>query len=607
MTNLTPPPQRTITTTDELQALVAHALVSGTLDISDYIIDVEFNLPDLLKHCGQPEIEVEIENKEDGRIKIRTIECPFGLNASHTKFNKKVNCKNATFLQKVNFASTTFIDGAIFSSINFKDEACFHSAEFLAVSFESSIFNKDAQFSGAKFKGRTMFSSARFDRLGLFSNTLFKGEAAFASVKFNKLATFNHSTFDRRAVFYNSEFNEYTNFDSAVFNGEADFATVFNGITSFNLVTFNQEACFVSAVFKQKVTFEKLIKTNDGILTLDISRCQITDNGCLVIDYKEPNSNPPMLLKLEGIECDGDAVRVKIRDLSPESNAKIEFKKCYFYGKNVAFTNVAMKNVTVTRGNTVKGMLFDHCHFEEQELPKQFPDNLLGDLKFKALVSSEMDSIKDLALLYASLKTTATNGGETQLANDFHFWQQYYQGKLKFSLWNTLYKYTSAYGQDVKLPLIWFVALLITFACFYTLFLKPTLLPIEALLIFSFIGTYSLLPAIVEYTILKKLNIFSFVYYGIIAIFSIVLLFCVLELNETLVKGLPISISGSLPFMFSDNETIKALLPTLPKSISYDWDFWRVVGFYFGYILQHLTQGFVLFQIGAAIRNKVKR
>ena len=336
------------------------------------------------------------------------------------------------------------------------------------------------------------------------------------------------------------------------------------------------------------------------------------EKSCLLVDYKDPKTNSIMLLKLEGIECDEDSIKIKIRDLSPKSNAKIQFKDCHFYGKNVAFTNVAMEKVSIDGGNTVKGMLFDHCHFD----PTQLTQGLLKNLQFKAIAgeeqwidSQDQEKIKERALVYASLKTTATNGGETQLANDFHFWQQYYQGKLKFSLWNTIYKYTSAYGQDVKLPLIWFVALLITFACFYTLFLKLTFLPVVAILIFgySYIGVCSLLPTIVEYTIPKKLDIFSCVYYGIIAIFSIVLLFCVLELNETLAKGLPISISGSLPFMFSDNDTIKALLPTLPKSIRFDWDFWRVVGFYLGYILQHLAQGFVLFQIGAAIRNKVKR
>lgn len=531
MTNPAPPTQRTITTTEELQALVADALVSGTLDISHCIIDVEFNLYRLLKHCGQPEIKVEL-NISIEKDFTKTVECPFSLNAIKTTFNKKVH-----------FGPVTFDWGGDFSFCKFNNEATFYAAIFLAISFESSVFHKEAQFTGATFKGRTIFSSAQFKGWATFTNTWFFSDALFSSVKFNKLAIFNHSTFDRRAVFWNSEFNEYTDFDSAVFNGEADFATVFNGITSFNLVTFNQEACFVSAVFKQKVTFEKLTKTNDGILTLDISRCQITDNGCLVIDYKEHKINPPMLLQLEDIECDGDAVRVKIRNLSPESNAKIEFKDCHFYGKNVAFTNVAMKHISIEGGNTVKGMLFDHCHF----VPKQLTQGLLKNLKFKALAGEEdwIDSkdtqkIKERALVYASLKTTATQAGETQLANDFYFWQQYYQGKLKSSHWNTIYKYTSAYGLSVSLPLCWIVFILSGFT----------------------------------------------------------LLYC-LGFNFCFSNAFCISLFSSVPF-FGGKDTIIHLYDKAYHDTLNEW-FWFCFGF------QSLLQSFLAFQFGAAIRNKVKR
>ena len=468
MTNLEPPPQRTITTTEELQALVADALVSGTLDISHRVIDVEFNLYSLLINCGQPVIEIEVENKERGKEFKTTIKCPFTLKATHTTFNKKVH-----------FGPITFDWGGDFSFCTFNNEATFYSAIFLAISFESSVFHKDAQFTGATFKGRTIFSSAQFNGWATFTNTWFFSDALFSSVKFNKLAIFNHSTFDRRAVFWNSEFNEYTDFDSAVFNGEADFATVFNGITSFNLVTFNQEACFLGAIFKQKVTFEKLTKTNDGILTLDISRCQITDNGCVMIDYKKHKTNPQMFLELKDIDCDGDSIKIKIRNLSEESNAKIKFKDCHFYGKNVAFTNVAMKHVSIEGGNTVKGMLFDHCHFD----PTQLTQGLLKNLKFKALAgeekwidSQDTEKIKERALVYASLKTTATEGGETQLANDFHFWQQYYQGKLQTPIlsWNWWYKISSAYGLSIGLPIAWHVLLVGVFSLGYCFLLSES-------------------------------------------------------------------------------------------------------------------------------------
>ena len=65
-------------------------------------------------------------------------------------------------------------------------------------------------------------------------------------------------------------------------------------------------------------------------------------------------------------------------------------------------------------------------------------------------------------------------------------------------------------------------------------------------------------------------------------------------------EGLFVSGSASIPFIFSDSELIKSLMPK-------DTTHWETVAFYGLYILQHLIQGYLLFQIGAAIRNKVKR
>jgi hypothetical protein len=68
-------------------------------------------------------------------------------------------------------------------------------------------------------------------------------------------------------------------------------------------------------------------------------------------------------------------------------------------------------------------------------------------------------------------------------------------------------------------------------------------------------------------------------------------------------KGYIVSISASLPFVFSDSKLVESLLPELPENAK------RLkTGLFYGlYILQHLIQGYLLFQIGAAIRNKVKR
>jgi len=538
---------RVIKTTARLESLVADALVSGTLDISNCVINVWVDFARLLKQCGlQPTTRLLKQCKKQPTMGIenttQSLECPFEINANCTLFEK-------------------------------------------SIWFGTPILNErkwNEPF--IVFKEKLNFQCARFNEFTMFGDNIFNSKLDLSFTTFNAMVSFLSATFNEEVLLHSTQFKNIAGFGNLTIKSNDTLS--FSGLTVENKFHLSlAKDCF------KKIQIEYFF---------------FKENGCIIVDYKKENHEQQWTLEIPNMECDGDAVRVKIRNLSEESKAEIKFKDCHFYGKNVAFTNVAMKNVSIEGGNTVKGMLFDHCHFD----PTQLTQGLLKNLKFKALAGEEdwIDSkdtqkIKERALVYASLKTTATEGGETQLANDFHFWQQYYQGKLQFSLWNTLYKYTSAYGLDVKLPIIWFGTLIITFACFYTLFLKPTLLPIETFLILGYIGICSLLPTIVEYTTLKKLNIFSFVYYGIIAIFSIVLFFSVLELNETLVKGLPLSVSGSLPFMFADNETIKNLLEKV-KITGADL---KPLAFYAGYIVQHLAQGFLLFQIGAAIRNKVKR
>ena len=475
-------------------------------------------------------------------------------------FNKDVSSQQAKFNKIPYLRFVTFKEQADFESATFNKEAYFLFA----------TFNEEVSFSNATFNEKVSFWSASFLKTAIFHPATFNEDTTFGCVSFNQGADFNSATFNEEVSFSNATFNTEADFSSTIFNKDGDFSFItfnekanfwnvtFNEKAFFTSITFNDEGDFSSATFKKNVSFENLKKTNDGILTLNINRSQIIDNGCLIIDYKEDQNpllklifnnykehkiNPPMLLQLEDIECDGDAVRVKIRNLSPESNAKIEFKDCHFYGKNVAFTNVAMKHISIEGGNTVKGMLFDHCDFSTTH-PTEWG---LSKLQFRSLAnesqwlnSQDKEKIKERALVYASLKTTATQAGETQLANDFHFWQQYYQGKLKSSHWNTIYKYTSAYGLSVSLPLCWIVFILSGFT----------------------------------------------------------LLYC-LGFNFCFSNAFCISLFSSVPF-FGGKDTIIHLYDKAYHDTLNEW-FWFCFGF------QSLLQSFLAFQFGAAIRNKVKR
>jgi hypothetical protein len=524
----------------------------------------------------------------------------------------KINAQNTIFKKLARFNSVYFEDMALFKSSTFKNKVIFsHSTFNKKADFDDTVFEDTADFIDTTFCGEALFENTMF-KIANFTFTTFLNLAHFVRSNINSFANFQSTTFRCEAHFSGAVFNDYTSFKKAIFFGEANFAySVFKGETQLtdltlssnkNLKIFSLEGSRLETTvyFSLATLLEDRIQNllGNNKVNIRINKLLFKENGCIVIDYDKHTEEQHWQLHIHKMECDGDTVRLKIRNVSAESKAKIDFKDCHFYGKNVAFTNVAMKNVRIEGGNTVKGMLFDHCDFDTIT-PYEW---LLGDLHFRSLTGEEQwlnstdpEKLKERALVYASLKTTATEGGETQLANDFHFWQQYYQGKCKSSPWNTMYKYTSAYGLDVILPVFWFIRVLVTFACVYALLLNP----IAPITLF-YIGFGSLLPILIEDNINPSLR--KKVYFIRICLFLIGLVLLV-----GLDKGLPLSFSGSFPFVFADNDTIKELLPSIPETFSITWASGKVLLFYLSYIFQHLLQGFLLFQIGAAIRNKVKR
>jgi hypothetical protein len=173
------------------------------------------------------------------------------------------------------------------------------------------------------------------------------------------------------------------------------------------------------------------------------------------------------------------------------------------------------------------------------------------------------------ASIYANLKAKADEKGERQLGNDYFFWQQYFQGKSPLKPtkhWvNSFYMNTSVYGLSYILPLAYFILVLFLGGIFYNLLGDE----------FATVSINS-----VQKSFCSQIMVYVFE-----------------------IKGYIVSISASLPFVFSGSKLVESLLPELPENAK------RLkTGLFYGlYILQHLIQGYLLFQIGAAIRNKVKR
>ena len=108
---------RVIKTEQRLQALVADALALGTLNISYCIVNVEFDLYNLLKQCEQPKIL-----EKEGKIKSNPIDCPFYFFAHGTRFCKFLILDSVIFKQTSIFSFAKFLTHLTFSSTIFSEE-----------------------------------------------------------------------------------------------------------------------------------------------------------------------------------------------------------------------------------------------------------------------------------------------------------------------------------------------------------------------------------------------------------------------------------------------------------------------------------------------------
>ena len=622
-------------TKSELKKLVDEACKkaqengNAVLDLRNKTISVPFNLAELLLECGQNKTTTM-----DPLSWAFYVDCPFILLATKAHFTQgfytndndtgiifkeRVMFDNAKFQNVADFSNARFTH-EVFNHAVFEGEVDFLSAHFTNASFYHTQFKEHARFSSSYFNGKSDFESARFIKGANFSDTTFSEWADFVSV--NKETNFSNARFNTEAFFVDALFKGKTDFSGGKFTKTADFsntqftagadfnATTFTGKTEFKKVTFTKDADFSNATFEKHVSFKEVkILTNatlnfdhitthhylgiipsffngeiiikDSVLESD-KRSLVVDLGSLLnpldLFFLLPKSLfsvtlvfyflyiltlvHPRNVFFKNIEVDHGSVCLKVRNLKEGSNVEVHFEKCGFYGKNVAFTDVAMKQVSITGGNYVSGMVFYHCDWDYKKALGFF-QFLSFWLKFRAFDGLKTDEIPKKAESYGNLKVSALEAGDAQLSNDFHFWHQWHQWENLYQKrlwnWNNFYRITSAYGMSVRLPLFWF---LFTFLILW--------LPYNLLLIGHIISEKPLLVC------------------------------C-----ETLpywipLEGLFVSGSASIPFIFSDSELIKSLMLKDPSHL-------KTLGFYGLYILQHLIQGYLLFQIGAAIRNKVKR
>lgn len=509
-----------ISTEKDLEELVRQALVSGVLDLENCQVKVEFNLVELLKSILPLEALVSNGNT-NALYPILKIDCPFEIKAKNTTFYKQVSLNTPHQIQP-NGVSLCLKKRCDFRKAQFEEMTDFSLVEFdMDISEDES--HKDAflyGFRSSEFKKNVRFSNICTKWNIDFDNVVFHGGADFHNATFKSPISFTWTTFKSEASF------RYIRSDCQFF---------LKGNTLHNRLEIMPRSFPID-----NQQFNLGISIGDSLFVKEESRI-IVDCKFLKLDTSI-NSIDPNLIRLSEITMYQDRNCLTILNLKKDSNVKVHLQDCEFYGKNVAFTNVAMKQVSISGGNYVAGMAFYHCDWAKDRpwfKHLKYPHILADMLVFRAMSFKKQPTDKELMLIYAHLKTQAVDAGDVQLSNDFHFWQQFYQGKFQENQglsWSNFYLYTSAYGTSVRLPLIWFTCVILICMFLYTLLTKVT--------------------------------------------------------QSTLMFGFRTSIENSLPLIGWTRSSLFSTHPTPYLLLS---------------ILQHLIQGYLLFQIGAAIRNKVKR
>ncbi|XVJ52023.1 MAG: pentapeptide repeat-containing protein [Vampirovibrio sp.] len=539
--------RRVISTKKDLEELVRQALVSGVLDLENCKVDVDFNLKEIL-HASR--IIADSQSNSEIRITRETsIECPFEIRASGAYFK--------------NFKAPDFSLGSDLKLIFCQE-----------VDFSGAIFKVEADFSQSVFKEKAIFSTSAFIEVADFFGVTFEKDAHFFSTSFTKRSDFFSVSFRQGAGFHGANFTEEAGFSKTAFSGDTDFSGAsFGKHTSFKEIKFLTNTPLKFKYITLHDVFEIVPASLQGHINITSPQFE-GEKSKLEVNFLNCDRNSKGSITFDDLKMDQDRIYITVRNLKEEiENVEIKFKTCNFYGKNISFKKV--NNIDAVNFDDVDDISgFDFDLLKPTVLKRTihmlwtFPFNRY---QFQAIHKNTDEALKKVdmwASIYANLKAKADEKGERQLGNDYFFWQQYFQGKspLKSTKhWvNSFYMNTSVYGLSYILPLVYFSLVLFFGGIFY-----------------NFLGDFTT----VSITSVQK----SFCSQIMVYVFE--------------VKGYIVSISASLPFVFSDSKLVESLLPELPENAKR----LKTGLFYFGYILQHLIQGYLLFQIGAAIRNKVKR
>jgi hypothetical protein len=416
------------------------------------------------------------------------------------------------------------------------------------------------------FQKESAFVSITFQRDASFSRATFEGTASFHSIPFERRVSFHFATFQKDAYFLRTTFQKEGGFDWATFQEGVYFSeTSFQEELSFEKATFEKETNFTNVIFKQQTCFKEIEIAKTATLNFDhitthdyfgiipsVFKGEIiikdptleSDKRPLVIDLENCSPESKGTVSFENIEMDEKKTCIKLRNLKSDSGVKVHFTDCSFFGENVVLRHVDFEKINIEGGTLAKGFDFGYLDPTPQTIT-------LGCLGFP--INCQFQAIhKNKKLPENKLKMWASIYANLKAKAD---------EKGERQLGNDYFFWQQYLQKKEHRPL---------FFNFNEIYLRS-----------SAYGLNVSLPC----------------WYFLAFFFSFSLLYMI-DLHSFTESNL-VSLSASVPFVFNDVEVIKQKV----ELIATQENWW----FYPLYIVQHLIQGYLLFQIGAAIRNKVKR
>lgn len=451
------------------------------------------------------------------------------------------------------------LEGSVFRQA-VSTEGCFFEKP---VSFKGSVF-EDAFTTGGKsacvFNDFISFDRCRFNKEIKIENSVFEKTAYFISARFSENASFFESIFKTKAIFEGAQFHASANFRN----------TDFLGPVRFRASRVSEKIDFSGAKFFSDCKFDAVRFDPDG--QLYFCNVQCGEKAVLFFegDYNSCDASNKIVFTAFSPPRKGPLIRIH-NDPRMQKRCKkqnhfggkiIYFCSCHFQEENVYLTNFFLPFLDNDSAYGWKGFTFDKCQWGE---PVQASFNtghwhnwlinllfLFPPLRFLAL-PDEKDAQDPAesnfrANTYAELKTVARASGDTQLASNFYFWQMFWslQSNPK-QFWNWVYLLTSAYGLSVARPLIFL------FLCF---FLSYTIYALLTINYAPFLWTSDAIPY------------------------------------------LDLAFRGLNPFSW---------LPDLKNCSTIKLNTWSALSVSLVFFFQHAVALYLWFQLGAAIRSRVRQ